>query len=160
TQDYGLVRPAVFLYDLQTGAELGRLLGHHGGIFALAISPEGETVYSAAGDRTIRFWDVATGKETKQLKHQRAIEGMVLSPDGDSLLSCTQDGTIYRWNAKTGKELGRDTKTTGLPRPFAVSPDGKTLIYAAEAILLRDLETGKERRFGAGAVQRLWKLVI
>jgi WD40 repeat protein len=151
TQGYGITRPTVFLYDLETGAEVRRLLGHYGEIVAVAFGSDGKTVYSAAWDNTIRFWDVATGKETKQLKHEGVIEGMVLTPDGASLISCSQDGTIRRWDAQTGKELGRYTGLKGMPRPLAVSPDGKTLACGAGSIFLWDLETGKElRRIGDG----------
>src|SRR4051794_39414520 len=44
TQGYGIIGPTVFLYDLDTGAEVRRLSGHHGEIVAVAIAPDGKTV--------------------------------------------------------------------------------------------------------------------
>jgi WD40 repeat protein len=39
------------------------LLGHRGAVRDLALSPDGQTLASAAADGTVREWDVKTGKE-------------------------------------------------------------------------------------------------
>ena len=52
---------AARLWDVQTGKDLRRLQGHVGGVYAVAFSPDGKQALTG-GDRTVRLWDVATGK--------------------------------------------------------------------------------------------------
>ena len=55
----------VWIYDVQTGAELDLLTGHTAPIESLAFSPDGSMVASGNGfwDRTLRLWDVPTGQQ-------------------------------------------------------------------------------------------------
>ena len=44
------------------------LKGHTGGAYSVAYSPDGKTLASGCGDKTIKLWDVATGKEQATLR--------------------------------------------------------------------------------------------
>lgn len=46
------------LYDMSTGREVGRLVGHVDIVRGLCFSPDGKTLYSAAHDGTVRSWRV------------------------------------------------------------------------------------------------------
>jgi WD40 repeat protein len=50
------------LWDARSFAEVRTLSGHSSSIAALAFSPDGRTLASGSMDRTIKFWDVATGE--------------------------------------------------------------------------------------------------
>ncbi|KAJ2557605.1 SCF ubiquitin ligase complex subunit cdc4, partial [Coemansia sp. RSA 1933] len=52
----------IYVFDINTGETVRRLVGHDGGVWALAII--GTTVVSGSTDRTVRVWDLETGKCT------------------------------------------------------------------------------------------------
>ena len=50
---------------------------------AVAVSSDGKTAYSGSFDRTIRVWNVAEGKETRQIPHGNVqVLALSLSPKG------------------------------------------------------------------------------
>ena len=53
------------------GQGTGHPGGHDGEVSSVAFSPDGKTLVSGSKDKTIRLWDVATGKEQPTLKGRR-----------------------------------------------------------------------------------------
>lgn len=68
---------------------------------ALAISPDGSTLYSGGEDKSIRVWSVASSgcglQHTLSSSHSGWIWALVLSPDGHLLFSASGDCTIRMW---------------------------------------------------------------
>ncbi|ORX66428.1 WD40 repeat-like protein [Linderina pennispora] len=65
TDDYiiaGFDTKNIYVYDITTGATVRQLVGHEGGVWALAVV--GNTVISGSTDRTVRIWDLETGRCT------------------------------------------------------------------------------------------------
>src|SRR5262245_26428806 len=69
-----------------------RFPGHTGPVREAVCSPDGEVLVSTSRDNTLRFWDVATGKERATL--QEDVDAVRFSPDGKTLATLSQ---------KTGK---------------------------------------------------------
>ena len=68
------------------------------------ISPDGKTLASGSADKTIKLWDVATGKERATLKgHTDWVNSVAFSPDGKTLASGSGDKTVKLWEVATGK---------------------------------------------------------
>src|SRR5690349_12945796 len=62
--------------------------GHKSVVASVAYSPDGKTLASGSQDKTIKLWDVATGKEQATLKgHTSAVMSVAYSPDGKTLAS-------------------------------------------------------------------------
>jgi serine/threonine protein kinase len=113
------------------------LLGHNGGITAIAIHPAGHILASGSTDRTIKLWDLDQGKLLhtfaarslfSNVGHGDRISTLVFSPDGATLFSGSDDGTIKEWDTNTRKLINT------LPEPgwgisaLTVTNDGWTLV--------------------------------
>jgi len=117
------------------------------GVASVVFSPDGRTLASGSFDRSIKLWDVATGKARATLQgHSDDVLSIAFSPDGKTLASASFDKTVKLWDMVTGKEQA--TLQGHLDRVWSVAfSDGKTLASASEdkTIKLWDVPTGKER---------------
>lgn len=90
-------------------------------------------IISASRDRTIKMWDLETGKELATLTgHTKAVKAVVVHPDGRRLVSASEDETLKVWDIETQQVL----LTYLGDAPFlacTVAPDGKT-IFAGDAL--------------------------
>src|SRR5262249_61862720 len=81
------------------------LVGHTAEVRCLAISPDGKVLASGGADNTIRFWDVASGKEQATLKDAAVfwVESLAFSPDGKTLASGIGGSGVRLWDVGTHK---------------------------------------------------------
>ena len=134
---------------LNRKSERNRLEGHDNLVISVNFSPDGKTLVSGSWDKTIKLWNVETGKEIRTLKgHDELVRSVNFSPDGKTLVSGSLDKTIKLWNVETGEEIrtlkGHDSGFNSVN----FSPDGKTLVSGSNdsTIKLWNVETGKEIR--------------
>ena len=120
-------------------------------IFSLAFSPDGQTLASCSGywDKTIKLWNVHTGKEIRTLQgHTDGVRCVAFSPNGQILASgsSTTDKTIKLWNINTGLELHTLKGHSDVIYSIAFSPDGEILASGSQdkSIKLWNVSTGKE----------------
>ena len=133
------------IWDIASSSLKNTLIGHTGGVYAIAFSPDGKTLASGSFDNTICLWDVSAGEHKSSIiAHTDYITSVAYSPDGNTFASYGQDGTIILWDTEDFEQ--RTTITghiSGFPK-IAFSPDGNTLVSGNRDKTLRlwDTTTG------------------
>src|SRR5262249_19018112 len=136
----------IYLYDVATGKELPRLPGHPtGGIRRLAFTADSKGLVSGGFDGFVRFWDLSSGKETRQIKVEAGtVYSISLSPDGQTLATAGREG-VKLWEVATGKEQPREAMNKFGCVAVAFAPDGKLLASGDHnSVKLWEVATGKE----------------
>ncbi|MHC5832950.1 MAG: WD40 repeat domain-containing protein, partial [Nostoc sp.] len=68
--------------------EQNRLEGHKDWVNRVVFSPDGKTLASASDDKTIKLWNLDTGKEITSFTGDKTlVNSVVFSPDGKTLAS-------------------------------------------------------------------------
>jgi WD40 repeat protein len=150
-----LATTAWLLLALPSGAEPPAVLKpqlqlkeHTNSVNGVAVSPDGKTLASGSQDKTIRFWDLASGKRIGIIRHTAGVQAVAFAPDGKTLAAADREGHILFFDVESRKEIrtleGDDAKAVWL----AYSPDGQTLAsigYHAEQAILWDVAKGVKR---------------
>ncbi|BAY28466.1 protein kinase [Nostoc carneum NIES-2107] len=118
--------------------------GHTNSVYSIAFSHDGQILASSSFDKTIKLWEVATGREIRTLTgHTEGVYSVVFSHDGQMLASSSYDKTIKLWEVATGREIR--TITTESSIDFLVfSTDGRILV--GSHYKLWEVATGREIR--------------
>jgi WD40 repeat protein len=142
-------------WDLVTGEEVKRLSGHDGGVYALAYSSDGKSLWSTGIDRVLRHWEVASGKELQiglplggTLRGISSAAGLAaVRPDGNDLhpalrICKVTDGSEIRFLSDVNCNwcvFAPDGKTLAVGASNLFSPDQEKTIHLIE------VATGKVR---------------
>ncbi|MEQ8785054.1 MAG: c-type cytochrome domain-containing protein [Pirellulaceae bacterium] len=79
---------------------------HTDAIAALAVSPDGRSVATAAADKYVKSWDLATGEQRIQFEgHTNYVTGVAWRAGSKMLVTSGSDATIRTWNAATGDRI-------------------------------------------------------
>jgi WD40 repeat protein len=144
---------AIQLWDVATNKETVKIELTQAGLLGLGFSPDGQTLAVRAGDRVLRLYDGATGRERAAVDEALSGTGggqaaptnavpnarLAFTPDGRVLASLwevylndntgqTRYPVIHLADARTGKSLSRLDLPRGMfLHGFAFAPDGRSL---------------------------------
>jgi WD40 repeat protein/tRNA A-37 threonylcarbamoyl transferase component Bud32 len=139
------------IWDIASGASLGRLCGHSASVSNVAFSPDGSQIASGAVNGHIRLWNSHTFALVRELiGHDGGIRDLAFSPDGDTIASGSADGTVRVWSRTTTEPLAVLTGLRGMTAA-AFSPNGEQLAVASK-------DTGSIELWNPRTVERVCSL--
>ena len=100
----GSVDEKAYLFDVESGKPLSFFAGHSRPINAIAISADGQTVFTGSGGRNkgkneLLIWRIDEGKILgKSDEHEAKIAALALSPDGKTVATAGYDQIVRIWD--------------------------------------------------------------
>ena len=130
----------------ESSALVRDLVGHSAGVTACAVTADGRHVVSASGDRTLKVWDLESGRALATLEdHTDGVKACAVTADGRRVISASADWTLKVWDLQSGRALATLEGHAGIVRACAVTADGRCVVSASDDRTLKvwDLESGR-----------------
>jgi len=107
--------------------------GHTNRVVAVAFSPDGRTLATAAHDNSVRLWDVATGQVQRTLPgHAEEVAAVAFSPDGGRLASGGYDQALRLWDLQPVTPVATFASHRGPVWSVCWLPDGRLASAGAD----------------------------
>ncbi|HYV37568.1 MAG TPA: WD40 repeat domain-containing protein [Gemmataceae bacterium] len=162
----------VRLIELATNRRLVTLGGHSlmNTRVVIRFSPDGKLL--ATTDKTLRVWNVRTGKLLQVYQPPSvAVVSVAFSPDGRMVAVGCSDGVVRILEANTGRErlvfrghlaIYDDPEYEHRSMPVAFSPDGKTVASGSRPgiVMLWDAASGDVLQLFVGTGERIGQLAF
>ncbi|MFM6925937.1 MAG: caspase family protein [Ferruginibacter sp.] len=107
--------------------------GHAEDVSKIAISSDNRLLASGSWDKTVKIWDIASGKELKTLGNYPSwIRSVAFSPDGKLLVTGANKELRVNDLSAGGREIFKQAVHTNDIDALAFSADGKWLVSVSE----------------------------
>src|SRR5262249_2580086 len=119
--------------------------GHLCRIWSIDFSADGCYLASGGTDRSVRIWEIASGRCVNSLWHDGWVRCIRFRPDGSLLASASDDLTVRIWDWRhTTNPLHTFSRHTNSVWSLTFAPDGQTLMSGSEDATMRqwDLQSG------------------
>jgi len=151
------------VWDQASGRERPIISGHEEAILDICFTADGERIFSASLDGTLRICPAIGGQAGPPIEgHTEPVNAIAASPDGAWIASASDDGTVRLWNQETGA-FERVLVDVGEPvYSVAFDPEGRLLAYGhgEGEVDIHDLDTDERMHMPAGHDHRVSSLAF
>jgi WD40 repeat protein len=138
-----------------TATRLRDFTGHTGPVTGLTVTADGQFLITCGDDRTVRVWEIKTGKLLRSFQgHMTKVTAVAVRGDGRQVASGSEDGAVRVWDLNTTDDHRALTDSKESLWAVAIAPNGKRLAAAGadKKIRVYEPETGAlETTLDAGA---------
>ena len=154
--------PCLTSAELEDIPEIIVQTGHTARITSLAFSPDGSYLVSGSEDKTVKLWEVTTGRLIRNVRgHSKGVSAVAFGPSSQWFASGSADGTIKIWDITKTKPLYTLNHKSAV-NSIAISSSGEYIASAgADAtVKLWLAQTGQEFRTLLGHEQSVVTLAF
>jgi WD40 repeat protein len=127
----------VTLWNVPQDLERTTLTGHAGAVRTVAATPDGKFAASTSEDKTLRLWDLTSGKQTRQIDLPVPSFTAALRPDGSQIAVVGSDNRVRIHDLTDGKVVTTLEGYAGQVLCVAYSPDARWLATGTADNLVR-----------------------
>lgn len=122
----------IVILDSTRRKVIHRLSSYENGIFAMALSQNGERLVTGSGNGSIQIWDIVKGVLLKTLRgHKDRVTGISSIAHSQRFVSTSVDCTVKVWDLEAGEALRTLGEHSMQVWSIAVTPDGKNVLSAS-----------------------------
>jgi RNA polymerase sigma factor (sigma-70 family) len=120
---------SIYLVDVAGGREIFSFANPSGVLSYLDLSPDGQTLVASGADKKVHLFEVATGKEVRQVEFPDWIGEVAFAPDGRSVALALRSPSrsVRILDVPTLRERAKVGDPNASVRSLAFTPDGKML---------------------------------
>lgn len=125
----------IMLWDLESMKCIRNFEGHLEGVSCSTFSKEGERLFSASQDHTVRCWNVDDGSEIYRHRLNDMVSVVTTSYDGELFAASSQMGEIVIGQIKSGKFIETFFTDSQSNSIISFSPNSNCLAVGFETLL-------------------------
>jgi WD40 repeat protein len=123
------------------------LKGHAARVTSVAVFANlPEMLASGSADKTVRIWNITTGKQVRAMTHGGEVTGIAVNATGDKLVSVSSDKTAKLWNVADGKAIAEMSGDFRAKTDVARIGRASALATARTALAKKDLDAANARK--------------
>jgi WD40 repeat protein len=139
---------AVHIVDSETGMTVAVLSSHSQWVGDFSFSPDGQRLVANASDKTLRVWEIPSGKQLVVLTSDddpRPLGSPIFSPDGRRIAAIVDDTMVRVWTS-AGTRLTLLKGHTADITSLSYAPDNWRIVTSSRDKTARiwDAESGEE----------------
>jgi WD40 repeat protein len=124
-------RQTIVLLDVASKKELRTLRGHDSRITSAVFTPDSGRLVTGGEDRTVRLWDVQSGRQIVTMSHTAPVRAVTVDPKGRLIASGGDDNVVRLWDAR-GRPVATLTGHANVVTSLSFGPEGTTLASGSE----------------------------